>query len=362
MTADQATDAGNNAQSSVLKVGIIGTGRPWRTDGATGFGMSHWHAVGYERAGGCQIVALADLSEENARFYQSQHGGDRIYTDYRLMLAEEGLDAVSICTWPGLHAEMVIATAEAGVRMIHCEKPMAPSLAEARRMVEVCEQHGAQLTLNHQRRFGDRFRRAKALLKEGAIGDLIRLEGSCGNLFDWGTHWFDMFFFYNDETPADWVLGAVDWRDGSSVFGAIHEGQGLSHIKFSNNVHGLMVTGHEAGWEAMNRLVGTAGMIEVNHRDGVALRVWREGQSGWEAIETDAGRGDLDLTALGVMDAIDALRTGREPELAGRRALAATELIFATYESSHRRARVALPLAETDLNLTKQTLAPTAAN
>jgi predicted dehydrogenase len=320
--------------------------------------MSHWHAVGYENAGDCIIVALADLNEENARFYQGQHGGDRIYSDYKAMLAEENLDAVSVCTWPGLHAEMVVAAAEAGVKAIHCEKPMAPSLAAARRMVEICEQHGAQLTLNHQRRFGDRFRRARALLDEGAIGELIRLEGSCGNMFDWGTHWFDMFFFYNGETPADWVLGAVDWRDGSSVFGAVHEGQGLSHIKFRNGVHGLMVTGHEDGWEAQNRLIGTAGTIEVNPVGGGALRIWNEGQTAWQEIETDAGRGDLDLTALGVVDAIDALRSGREPELAGRRALAATELIFATYESSHRRARVELPLAATELDLTKQTLAP----
>src|SRR5918999_4609840 len=89
---------------STLRVGIIGTGRPWRTDGATGFGMSHWHAVGYANAGNCKIVALADLNEENARAYQAEHGGDRIYTAYKTMLAEEGLDAVSVCTWPALHA------------------------------------------------------------------------------------------------------------------------------------------------------------------------------------------------------------------------------------------------------------------
>jgi pimeloyl-ACP methyl ester carboxylesterase len=45
-----------------------------------------------------------------------------------------------------------------------------------------------------------------------------------------------------------------------------------------------------------------------------------------------------------VLDLIDALKTGREPELSGHRALQATELIFATYESSRRRARVELPL------------------
>ncbi len=339
-----------------FRVGIIGCGRPWKSEGATGFGMSHCHAKGYADSPDAKIGALSDLVIEHAEAFQAIHGGDQLYVDYHEMLAKENLDIVSICTWPHLHAEMVIEAAEAGVRAIHCEKPMAPTWAEAKRMVQVCDERGVQLTFNHQRRFSPEFVQARELLRSGAIGDVVRLEGACGNMFDWGTHWFDMFFFYNDETPAEWVLGAVDWRDGSSVFGAVHEGQGLSHIKFRNGVHGLMVTGHEAGWEAMNRLIGTKGTIEVNVEGGAALRIWAEGQTTWREIETDAGRGDLDLTALGVADAIDALRTGREPELSGRRALAATELIFATYESSNRRARVELPLAATELDLTKQTL------
>lgn len=52
----------------------------------------------------------------------------------------------------------------------------------------------------------------------------------------------------------------------------------------------------------------------------------------------------MESVAKGVHDLIDALKTGREPELSGRKALQATELIFATYESSRRRARIDLPL------------------
>ena len=57
--------------------------------------------------------------------------------------------------------------------------------------------------------------------------------------------------------------------------------------------------------------------------------------------------GSCDVDALGHADEeamIDALKSGREPELSGERALRATELIFATYESSRRRGRVGLPL------------------
>ena len=41
-----------------LRVGIIGCGRPWRSEGATGFGMSHQHAFGYRETGKAEIVAL----------------------------------------------------------------------------------------------------------------------------------------------------------------------------------------------------------------------------------------------------------------------------------------------------------------
>src|SRR5262245_51681945 len=226
-----------------LRVAIIGCGRPRQTAGATGFGMAHWHARGYVASTGCAIVAVADIVEENARAFAGEYGVEQVYTDYRTMLARERLDIVSVCTWPHLHAEMVLAAAESGVRAIHCEKPMAPTWGEARRMVATCEAYGAQLTFNHQRRFAAPYRRARELLRAGAIGPLRRLEMRCADLLDWGTHWFDMCHFYNDETPAEWVLGQVDLRNGRTVFGLALEGQGLSHIKFANGVHGLVVTG-----------------------------------------------------------------------------------------------------------------------
>jgi predicted dehydrogenase len=334
-------------EQHMYRVGMIGCGRPRQTEGATGFGMSHYHARGYAASGDAKLVALADISFDNAQAFQALHGGERIYTDYQAMLAEEQLDIVSVSTWPHLHAEMVIAAAEAGVKAIHCEKPMAPTYGEAVRMVETCERNGVQLTFNHQRRFGPPFRKAKELLKTGAIGNLLRLEGTCGNLFDWGTHWFDMLFFYNDETPVEWVIGQIDTRGSHPVFGALVEGQGLSYFQFQNGVHGLLMTGY-GSTGLTNRLIGDAGTIEVGHSQEVPLRIWRAGDSGWRPVEVASGMHGMDYVELGVIDLIDALKTGREPEMSARRALRATELIFATYESSRRRGRVELPLTIED--------------
>src|SRR3712207_9359797 len=72
---------------------------------------------------------------------------------------------------------------------------------------------------------------------------------------------------------------------------------------------------------------------------------WGGAQMGWQPVAVDGAASLEAMVEAGVVDLIDALRTGREPELSARRALRATELIFATYESSRRGGRVDLPLA-----------------
>jgi len=340
-----------------FKVGIIGCGRPWRTEGATGFGQGHVHAAGYTASLDCEIVAAADIKQENLDLFCQKHNVPHGYLNHREMLAQEDLDIVSVCVWPELHTSTVIDAAQAGVKAIHCEKPMAPTWGEAKKMTAVCDEHKVQLTFNHQRRFGKPFRKAKELLDSGAIGDLTRVEAFTSNLFDWGTHWFDMMLFYNDEEPVEWVIGQIDARGGRSIFGVMVEGQGLSFFKWRNGVYGLMATGHDViswqqgeatmakGMECGNRLIGTEGVIEVGVLDGPEVRLRNEETGGqWQDFDV-GGRihGDEHVVSA-IFDLVDALKTGREPELSARKALQATELIFATYESSRKRGRVDLPL------------------
>ena len=342
-----------------FRVGIIGCGRRGRTEGATGAGIAHHHVRGYQASPDCQVVAAADIQQECLDLFCDEYGIPGRYLDYKEMLAQEQLDIVSVCLWPHLHAPVTIDAARAGVdghrvRAVHCEKPMAPTWGEARQMASVCAELGVQLTFNHQRRFGQPFRNAKKLLDEGAIGELVRLEAFTGNLYDWGTHWFDMMFFYNDETPVDWVIGQIDARGGHTIFGVTVEGQGLSFCKWRNGVYGLMVTGAKVfrpveGQEARetvcgNRLIGTEGVIEVDVQGGPVLRYKNLETGGqWREVNEGTIHGNEHFDAA-IFDLVDALQAGREPVLAARKALQATELIFATYESSRKRQRVDLPL------------------
>ncbi|MGI6367451.1 MAG: Gfo/Idh/MocA family protein [Anaerolineae bacterium] len=326
-----------------LRAGIIGCGRSRASGMATGAGISHRHAQAYNASPDVRLVALADIVLENAQAFQEIHGGDRLYTDFHEMLAKERLDIVSVCVWPHLHAPISIDCAKARVPAIHCEKPMAPTFGEAKAMVAVADEYGVQLTINHQRRFGSPFRKAKELLDSGAIGELVRYEASCSNMYDWGTHWFDMGFFYLDQTPVEWVMAQVDPREGRKHFGVFMEGQGICQYGFANGVTGLLVTGRNTRWGAENRLIGSSGVIEVGVSPEVPLR-YRTDTSGWQVVPVEDGIHDDSHFTRAIQDAAEALRDKREPELAARKALMTAEVIFATYESSRRRGRVELPL------------------
>src|SRR5689334_14470468 len=99
------------------RYGIIGTGRVHGSEGATGFGMAHSHYKSFQATEKVDLVAIADIREDNARLFLDKYESAAAHhLDYQTMLREESLDLVSICTWPHLHAEMTVAACEAGVK------------------------------------------------------------------------------------------------------------------------------------------------------------------------------------------------------------------------------------------------------
>lgn len=315
-----------------FRVAIIGCG-----------GRGRAHALGYQASPEVEVVACADPLRENAEKLAEEFVIPHIYEDYQQMLEEQKPDIVSICTWTALHYPMVMNAVSAGAKAIHCEKPMAPTWGEAKQMHQVCEEAGVLLTFCHQRRFAPSFVKARELLQQGAIGEVYRLEGYCPNLFDWGTHWFDMFLFYNNEIPGEWVMGQIDCSQEKEVFGVPIETYGLSYIKFRNGVYGLMVTGQDGGGRCQNRILGTEGILEIRHSEGSGLFLFDRKQ-GWREVDLQGVVPAGGATTLSLLNLIEGLKTGQEPELSSRKALQATELIFATYESARRRVRVYLPL------------------
>ncbi len=334
---------------TALRVGFIGTGKPRGTTGSTGFGMAYHHADGFLKLGDrCELVAAADIVEENVGAFAGRYGVPGTYLDYRDMLNAGNLDVVSICTWPHLHEQMTVDCAEVGVRAVHCEKPMADTWGGARRMARVCAENGVQLTFNHMRRFSKVMRNARALLDEGQIGDLMRIEFGRHNLCDTGTHWFDTANYFAGQCPVGWVLAQVHYEKKRLIFGAHQENQAISLWRYRSGVFGLALTGGgEDIPRAHCRLMGTDGLIEVHPAgaDMPRLRIRRKGGPEWEAVDCEGETVHDTVNHYRVIaELVDCLESGKTPESGAQNALQTTELVFASWESARRRGRVDLPL------------------
>ena len=77
-----------------------------------------------------------------------------------------------------------------------------------------------------------------------------------------------MFFFYNNDEPAEWVIGQIDASESQEVFGVPVESSGISWVGWNNGVEGLLTTGGTAEQDISNRLIGTDGIIEIGRKKG----------------------------------------------------------------------------------------------
>lgn len=357
-------------------VAVVGTGPDPDDPDTDGYAIAYRHAAGYRRLGNCRLTACADIVAENAEQFADRWGlhGANVFEDAARMVEEVSPDIVSVCVPPRAHAQVVTECAETGIPdAIHCEKPMAATWGECKEMVQVCDRHGVQLTFNHQRRFGIPFRKAKAMLDEGRIGELDRIEVGGKNLYDYGSHLFDLCGYITDQATPSWVLAGLDYTEENIQFGAHNENQSLVQWEYENGISGLASTGHESLLSCQLRLLGDEGIIELG-AESAPLRVRTDRT--WESIDTggdgihgptetllDAGKQKLaDYLPLftkervgpstfidrALVDVVQALEEGGRPELAAENALQSTELIFAAWESARRRGRVSLPLEISD--------------
>jgi len=145
-----------------LRVGLIGLG-----------GVGRLHLDAYAAAEHVTVVAAADLDPAIRKLHEGT--GIALYADAGAMLAAETLDLVCVLTPPASHAALVGLCADAGVHIL-CEKPLAPSVAEAEAMVARCRSAGIRLFYGASYRFLPALKRARDLIAAGAIGDVLILR------------------------------------------------------------------------------------------------------------------------------------------------------------------------------------------
>jgi predicted dehydrogenase len=315
----------------VYRVGIIGCG-----------GISRAHTSGYLEIPDTKIVAVSDVNEEQSKKFCQDYSVEKAYTDYVKMLENESLDIVSICTWPPLHCEMTVKSAEYGVKGILCEKPMALNLQEADRMIEACDKSKTILVIGHQRRFEAQYVKAKELITSGAIGDLIMIRNICrGDLLTDGTHNIDLIRFYADDSPIEWIIGQTDSRQKRTRYGHDIEDSSIAYMLFKSGVRAFMETGLITPATYQQAYIdGTEGRIDVNIADQPIVKVKGKGDAEWHIPELVRDN----PFKIEIIEMINSIETGKEHILSGRQGRANLEVLMAVYESSSRQEVVNLPL------------------
>jgi predicted dehydrogenase len=148
---------------------------------------------------------LCEVEEGLARRRADEFGFEASTDDWRELIADPGVEVVSITTPNALHARMAIAALEAG-KHVWCEKPMAPSLEDSERMTAAARASGRVAILGYNYIQSPAVRFIGKLLKSDAIGRLnhFRLE-------------MDEDFMADAEAPFSWRSQA------SSGYGALDD-------------------------------------------------------------------------------------------------------------------------------------------
>ena len=173
-----------------MRVAVIGIGRMGRHHVRNFFRL--------QKEGLVELVAISD-SESKKRKIAEQYGC-KFYTDYKKMIEDENLDAVSIAVPTSLHEKVTVDCLERGINVL-VEKPISYSLESAERMVKTAKKNNVQLMVGHIERFNPAIQKLKVMIKEKELGEIISLDAKrlgipkisdCGVILDLAIHDIDI--------------------------------------------------------------------------------------------------------------------------------------------------------------------------
>lgn len=147
-----------------IRWGVIGIGR---------FGRLHARAI--RSVHGIELAALCNRNSERLTSAAAELGVARSYADYRELLADESIQAVSITTHWRQHAEVAQAALAAGKHVL-LEKPMAATSDECWQIVEAARRSRGKLLVGHLCRFDPRITLAKEAIQAGRIGRIVSMH------------------------------------------------------------------------------------------------------------------------------------------------------------------------------------------
>jgi predicted dehydrogenase len=326
-----------------LAGGLIGCG--W-------FARNHLHA--WREVAGARIAAVCDQDEARARAYAEEFGVPRCYTGAEEMLRGEELDFVDLVTQPGTHRPLVELAARHGVHVI-CQKPMAPSLEDARAMVTSCRDAGVRFMVHENFRWQTPMRTLKGAA--GALGRLFFGRVYWRTAFDvftnqpylasdprfiisdMGVHLLDLARFFLGEAEQLYcqtlrVNPGIRGEDVATVLLRMASGAtGLVEMSYASLLEEELFpqTLIDLEGEHGSAKLGADFRITVVTEAGVTHRDAAPGSLSWGVslirhIQESVLRIEQHWA--------DCLRQGREPETSGEDNLKTLELVYGAYESA----------------------------
>jgi predicted dehydrogenase len=357
-----------------LRVGIVGLG----------FIATGKHLPGLAAHSDlCDVVGFCDFEIDKAEKAKEQYGSADAYatTDYTQLLADPSIDVIHVCTWNVSHAEISCAALEAGKHVL-CEKPMAITGADARRMVETAERTGRKLSVGFQNRFRPENQFLQRAVEEGRLGQIYAAQAHAvrrrgvptwgvftdkekqggGPLIDLGGHAVDLALWYMDNYDVASVTGVVNHKLGDKPDGNMMgpwdpatytvEDSAFGFVRFTDGAS-LYV---EASWalnvadsrEACVTLCGTEGGADTVQVTGSPdLKVTLNNVQGGQLVTTSPevgsrvfspGRAPLSGMDQAAVDEagswLQAILTDTEPLVTARQAAVVTEILEAIYTSA----------------------------
>jgi myo-inositol 2-dehydrogenase/D-chiro-inositol 1-dehydrogenase len=314
-----------------LTVGIVGAG--W---------VAAVHGNAYRASPGVRVAAVTDPVAAKAERLAEQTGA-RVVHDVDELIAS-GVDVVDVCTPPQAHADVAIQALESGLHVI-CEKPLARTLDDARRIVRAADAAPGLLMVGHVSRYEPDHATAKALVDEGHIGRLRMVTHSTttslpgwseagwladaaksgGPLIDQAVHSFDYFGWLTGcpavrvsavgadtgAGPATYCLATVRYADGTIAQAEVSWGHPPSR-----------------GFKLAAELIGTEGRLTWSYDQMMGgVMYLREGDAEWYDVLADRG-----FTAE-LRDFTDAIRAGGPSPVPAEQALESLRVALGALES-----------------------------
>lgn len=147
--------------AKTVKIGFIGAG-----------GIGRYQMEKLSKMAGVEIVAAADVTQASLDMVKEKYGVQKLFTDWKKMLALKELDAVSVCTPNGMHCAPTVAALKAGKHVL-VEKPLAMNATEGAQMVAAAKASKKLLQIAFQWRFSPAAQFLRKQVQSGKLGDIL---------------------------------------------------------------------------------------------------------------------------------------------------------------------------------------------